>query len=348
MNAAVFYEPGGPEKIQLGEVPNPQVAHDQVLIQVKACSLNHFDLLVLREADPDNFTFPFWGGADITGVVAEVGESVFRFKLGDRVVVNPGLYCGQCEHCLAGEESQCNSFGIIGDTVPGGFAEYIAVDVKNLMKLPEQISFEAAAATPLVYQTAWRALITQASIRPSDDVLILGASGGVGSASIQIAKLVGANVIAVTSNTDKISSAKQIGADIVLNRKSGDYWGELAVLTNNRGVDVVVENVGATTWTQSLRSLVKGGRLVTCGRTTGHLAETDIRLIFWNQLRIIGSTMANRKEFTEVMELIFQGKLSPVIDTVFPLEQAKTAYQRLHDGEHFGKIVIRIDNNWRV
>ena len=345
MKAAVFYEPGGPEKIQLGEVPDPQIDHDQVLIKVKACSLNHFDLLVLREADPDNFTFPFWGGADIAGVVAETGDSVYQSKAGDRVVVNPSLYCRQCEHCLTGEESQCNSYGIIGDTVPGGFAEYIAVDETNLMKLPEQISFEEAAATPLVYQTAWRALITQAGIRPNDDVLILGASGGVGSASIQIAKLVGANVIAVTSTTDKISYAKQMGADIVINRKSGDYWGELAALTDNRGVDVVVENVGAATWAQSLRSLVKGGRLVTYGRTTGHLAETDIRLIFWNQLRIIGSTMANRKEFAEVMQLIFQGKLSPVIDTVFPLEKAKTAYQRLHDGEQFGKIVIKIDYN---
>jgi len=344
MKAAVFYEPGGPEKIQLGEVPNPQINQDQVLIKVKACSLNHFDLLVLREADPDNFTFPFWGGADIAGIVAEIGESVDQFKLGDRVVVNPGLSCGQCEHCLNGEESQCNSYGIIGDTIPGGFAELIAVNETNLLKLPDQLSFEEAAATPLVYQTAWRALMTQGSLRPGEDLLILGASGGVGSASIQIAKLAGANVIAVTSNPDKMAYAKKLGADIVLNRTSGDYWGELAGLTGNRGVDLVLENVGAATWTQSLRSLVKGGRLVTCGRTTGNLAETDIKLIFWNQLRIIGTTMANRKEFSEVMQLIFQEKLNPVIDTVFPLEQAQSAYQRLHDGEQFGKIVIRIDD----
>jgi NADPH:quinone reductase-like Zn-dependent oxidoreductase len=345
MKAAVFYEPGGPEKIQLGEVPNPQIGQGQVLIQVKACSLNHFDLLVLREANPDNYTFPFWGGADITGVVAEIGESVNQFKLGDRVIVNPGLSCGQCEHCLNGEESQCNSYGIIGDTIPGGFADFIAVDETNLLKLPTQLSFEEAAATPLVFQTAWRALMSQGSLRPGEDVLILGASGGVGSASIQIAKLAGANVIAVTSNTDKMSYAKKLGADIVLNRKSGDYWGELAALTNNRGVDLVLENIGAATWAQSLKSLVKGGRLVTFGRTTGNLAETDIKLIFWNQLRIIGSTMANRKEFSEVMQLIFQGKLNPVIDTVFPLEQAQSAYQRLHDGEQFGKIVIKIDEN---
>jgi len=345
VKAALFYEPGGPDKIQIGEVPNPQIDHDQVLIQVKACSLNHFDLLVLREADPDNFTFPFWGGADIAGVVAEVGGSVSQFKSGDRVVVNPSLYCGECEHCLAGEESQCNNYGIIGDTVPGGFAEYIAVHPANVLKLPDKITFESAAAAPVVFQTAWRALITQAGITSSDDVLILGASGGVGSASIQIAKLVGARVIAVTSTQDKISFAKQMGADIVLDRKSGNYWEELRALTNNRGVDVVLENIGAETWAQSLKSLVKGGRLVTYGRTTGHLAETDIKLIFWNQLQIIGSTMANQKEFSEVMQLIFQGRLTPVIDSIFLLEQAQIAYQRLQDGEQFGKIIIEIGQN---
>lgn len=345
MKAALFYEPGGSEKIQIGEVPNPQIDHDQVLIQVKACSLNHFDLLVLREADPDNFNFPFWGGADIAGIVAEVGESVSQFKVGDRVVVNPSLYCGECEHCLAGEESQCNSYGIIGDTVPGGFAEYISVNPANIMVLPEQMTFEGAAAAPLVFQTAWRALITKAKITSNDDVLILGASGGVGSASIQIAKLVGAKVIAVTSTKEKISFAKKMGADIVLDRTLGNYWEELKALTNNRGVDVVVENIGAATWAQSLKSLVKGGRLVTYGRTTGHLAETDIKLIFWNQLQIVGSTMANRKEFIEVMQLIFQGKLNPVIDSVYPLEEAKTAYQRLHDGEQFGKIIIKIEHD---
>ena len=341
MKAALFYEPGGPDKIQIGEVPNPQIDHDQVLIQVKACSLNHFDLLVLREADPDSFTFPFWGGADIAGVVAEVGESVSQFKSGDRVVVNPSLYCGECEHCLAGEESQCNNYGIIGDTVPGGFAEYIAVHPANVLKLPDKITFESAAAAPVVFQTAWRALITQAEITSSDDVLILGASGGVGSASIQIAKLVGARVIAVTSTQDKISHAKQMGADIVLDRKSGNYWEELRALTNNRGVDAVLENIGAETWAQSLKSLVKGGRLITYGRTTGHLAETDIKLIFWKQLQITGSTMANQKEFSEVMQLIFQGRLTPVIDSIFLLEEAQMAYKRLLDGEQFGKIIIK-------
>ena len=222
-------------------------------------------------------------------------------------------------------------------------AEYIAVDVKNVMILPEALSFEAAAAAPLVYQTAWRALMSQAQIRAGEDVLILGASGGVGSASIQIAKLAGANVIAVTSSAEKEARAKQMGADHVLNRHNGDYWAKLAALTNNRGVDVVVENVGAATWAESLKSLVKGGRLVTYGRTTGSIAETDIRLIFWHHLRIIGSTMANRREFAQVMQLIFKGKLKPVVDSVYPLHQAGRAYQHLLDGDQFGKVVINME-----
>ena len=345
MKAAVFYEPGGPEKIQVSDVPDPQVAPNQILVKVKACALNHFDLLVLREADLETFSFPFWGGADISGIVAEVGKSVSQFRTRDRVVINPGLFCGKCEHCLAGEESLCESYGIIGDSVPGGFAEYIAVNEENVLKLPDGIPFEEAAAMPLVFQTAWRALRTRASLQPGENVLILGASGGVGSAAIQIAKLAGAKVFAVTSTSEKGSSAIELGADQILDRNSGDIWKELAELTHQRGVDVVLENVGAATWDRSLRSLVRGGRLVTVGRTTGALAETDIKLIFWNQLQVIGSTMANQKEFSDVMALFFQGELKPVIDSVIPLEQAGEAYQRLESGEHFGKIIIKVDDD---
>jgi len=345
MKAAVFFEPGGPENIQVTKVPDPQVDPGQVLVKVKACALNYFDLLVLREADPDTVSFPFWGGADISGIVTEAGKSVSRFKNGDRVVINPGLFCGKCEHCLSGEESLCESYGIIGDTVPGGFAEYIAVNEENLLRLPDGVSYEEAAAFPVVYQTAWRALMTRGALQPGEDVLILGASGGVGSAAIQIAKLAGARVFAVTSTPEKGSFVKELGADHVLNRNSGGIWKELAGLTNQRGVDVVLENVGAATWNQSLRSLVRGGRLVTVGRTTGALAETDIKLIFWNQLQVIGSTMANQKEFSEVMSRFFQGELEPVIDSVFPLDQAREAYQRLEAGEHFGKIIIQVDDD---
>ena len=262
MKAAVFYKPGGPEQIQIVEVPGPEVDQHQVLIKVKACALNHFDLLVLREADPETTQFPFWGGADIAGVVAEVGSSVKNFKLGERVTMNPSLYCGECEFCIGGQESQCNDYGIVGDSVPGGMAEYIVVDAKDVMMLPDTLSFEAAAA---------------------------------------------------------------------------------ATFTSNRGVDVVVENIGAATWAESLKSLVKGDRLVTYGRTSGSIAEADIRLIFWHHLRIIGSTMANRREFAEVMKLIFEGRLLPVVDSVYPLSQADKAYQHLLDGNQFGKVVISME-----
>lgn len=342
MKAAGFSENGGPEKIQIFDVPQPTAAAGQVLVNVKACGLNYFDLLVLKEDDLSNLPTPFWGGADIAGVVAEVGDGVDGFKPGDRVLVNPSLFCGTCEYCIAGEESLCVDYGIIGDSVPGGFAEYIAVSSNNLLHLPESISFEDAAAVPLVFQTAWRAVVSKAKVRPGEDVLILGASGGVGTASIQIAKLAGGRVFAVTSTEEKMIQAKKMGADFALNRNDADYWEQLKQLTNQRGVDVVIENVGAATWANSISSLAKGGRLVTYGRTTGSLAETDIRTVFWHQLQIIGTTMANRSEFNEVMQLVFQGKLQPVVDKVFSLEDTQKAYQRLLDGKHFGKVIVRL------
>jgi NADPH:quinone reductase-like Zn-dependent oxidoreductase len=344
MKAAVFYECGSPEKIQIREVPQPKAQSDEVLVKVKACGLNYFDLLVLRGPAEEKAIFPFWGGADIAGIIAEVGKDVDQSRIGERVIVNPSLYCGRCEHCISGEESLCVQYGIIGDTVPGGFAEFVAVKEISIVTLPDKISFEEGAAVPLVFQTAWRALITQANIRPGEDVLILGASGGVGSASIQVAKLAGARVFAITSNSEKMAKVQKLGADFVLNRAGGDYWAELSQLTNGRGVDVVIENVGASTWKQSLSSLAKGGRLVSYARTTGSLGETDIKQLFWNQLRIIGTTMANRREFAAVIHLVFQGKLKPVIDQVFPLEQARFAYERLYAGNQFGKIIITMND----
>ncbi|MEN8172952.1 MAG: zinc-binding dehydrogenase [Chloroflexota bacterium] len=344
MKAAVFFEHGGPDNIQITDVPKPQIDSRQALVNVKACGLNYFDLQVLHGWTTLNGDFPFWGGGDISGVVAEVGDDIASFKLGDRVIIFPGLFCGRCEYCIAGEESLCVNYGIVGDTIPGGCAEFIAVNESNLMHLPEDMSFEEAAAVPLVFQTAWRALVTQAQIRAGEDVLILGASGGVATAAIQIAKLAGARVFAVTSTHQKVQQAQALGADICLNRIDDDYWATIMEHTNHRGVDIVLESVGAATWENSLKSLAKGGRLVTIGRTTGNIGKTDIGLVFWHQLHIIGSTMANRKEFSEVMQLVFQHKLRPVIDTVFPLEQAHLAYQRLDEGEQFGKVIIKISN----
>jgi NADPH:quinone reductase-like Zn-dependent oxidoreductase len=344
MKAAVFYEHGGPDKIQVADVPRPQIGSKQALVNVKACGLNYFDLQVLHGWTALEGSFPFWGGADIAGVIAEVGKDLENFKPGDKVIVNPGLFCGRCEYCTAGEQSLCVNYGIIGDTIPGGCAEFIAVDESNLMLLPNELSFEEAAAIPLVFQTAWRALVTKAQLRAGEDILILGASGGVATAAVQIAKLAGARVLAVTSTAQKVQQVQKLGADLCLNRNEGDYWSTIAASTNHRGVDVVLDSIGETTWEHSLKSLAKGGRLITIGRTTGNIGKTNLKLVFWNQLQIIGSTMANRKEFSDVMQLVFQHRLRPVIDSVFPLEEAHLAYQRLDTGEPFGKVIITISD----
>lgn len=341
MKAAVFYECGGPEKIQVVDLPRPKVKPGEVLIQIKAAALNHHDLWMLRGPADSSYSFPYCGGSDLSGVIAEVGENVNWLKVGERVLVNPNLGCGTCIRCLAGEENYCPDYDILA----GGFAEYIAVSAKKVLAIPGDLSYVQAAAAPLVFQTAWHALITEAQIRPGEDVLILGASGGVSSAAIQIAKLAGARVIATTSNEEKMKQARQLGADHVLNRNEGDYWTEIRKWTNQRGVDVVVENVGAATWVQSMRSLVKGGRLISYSRTTGKVGETNISLLFWNQLKILGSTMSSNQEFFEVMQLVFQHKLQPVVDSVYPLEDAQAAHAHLDKGEQFGKVVIQISEN---
>lgn len=341
MKAAGFRETGGPEKIELLDVPEPAMGPSDVLIRVEAAALNHFDLLVLAGPLPEDAPRPFWGGADVAGVVSAVGREVASFAPGDRVVVNPSLFCGRCEHCVAGQESLCDDYGILGDTRPGGFAELVAVDERNVLHLPEDVSFERAAAAPLVFQTAWRALVTRARLRPGEDVLILGASGGVGTAAISIAKLLGARVFAMTKG-DKAERVRELGADVVLDRTRGDAWEALARETAGRGVDVVVESVGAPTWGQSLKSLVKGGRLVTYGRTAGRMAETDVWLVFWHQLEILGSTMASRSELDRVMRLVFRGELTPLIDRVYPLEKARAAYERLAAARQIGKVLLRL------
>jgi NADPH:quinone reductase-like Zn-dependent oxidoreductase len=342
MKAMVYDACGGPEKIHPAEVPKPGVGRDDVLVQVRACALNHMDLFVRRGPAGNEKKFPFWGLADVAGVVAEVGGGVDSRKAGERVIVNPSLSCGACEYCLAGEDSLCVDFKILGDEVPGGAAEYVAVPARNVLPLPDDFPFEEAAAVPLVFQTAWRALVTQARLRPGEDVLILGASGGVASAAIQIARLSGARVLAVTSSAAKVTRTRELGADLVINRKEVDFAREALRLTNGRGVDVVVENVGTPTWKQSLLCLARGGRLVTYGRTAGLIGETNIRDLFIKQTRIIGSTMSSRREFAEVTRLVFQRRLRPVIDTVMPLEELRAAHERLEAGEQFGKIVLRV------
>lgn len=342
MKALAFTEFGGPEKLALQDVPTPAIGPGEVLVRVRACALNHLDLFV-REGIPALRTpLPFWTGCDIAGDVAEIGAGVDGVKAGDRVCVNPNLTCGRCEYCIQGEDSQCVRYGIVGEHVPGGLAEYVKVRGDNVLALPDAVSYEDAASFILTNMTAWRMVVTQGQARAGQDVLILGVGGGVSSTAVQIAKLCGARVIATSSSDDKLARARALGADVGINYTREDWARRVFELTGRRGVDLVIENVGRTTWESSLRSLRKGGRLVTCGATSGPIAETDIRIVFWKQVHIIGSTMANRREFNEVMALFFAGRLRPIVDTVMPLAEGAEAQRRLAEGRQFGKIVLRV------
>ena len=342
MKALAFNNFGGPENLKLQDVPDPTIGPDEVLVRVRACALNHLDLFV-REGIPALKTpLPFWTGCDIAGDVAEVGAAVKHVKVGDRVAVNPNLTCGRCEFCIQGQDSLCVRYGILGEHVPGGMAELVRVHGANVLPIPAHVSYEDAASFILVNMTAWRMVVTQGQIRPGQDVLILGVGGGVSSTAVQIAKLAGARVIVTSSSDDKLARARDLGADIGINYTKEDWAKVVFDKTGRRGVDLVIENVGAATWKQSIRSVKKGGRLVTCGATTGPIGETDIRIVFWNQISIIGSTMGTRKDFNDVMGLLFDGRLKPLVDEIVPLAEGAAAQQRLAEGKQFGKIVLRV------
>jgi len=341
MKALAFNEFGGPEKLRLQDVPDPKAAPGEVLVRVRACALNHLDIFV-REGIPALKTpLPFWTGCDIAGDVAEVGPDVTGLRVGDRVCVNPNLTCGRCEFCIQGEDSLCVRYGIVGEHLPGGLAELVAVSAENVLPLPAHVSYEHAASFILTNMTAWRMVVTQARVRPGEDVLILGVGGGVSSTAVQIAKLCGARVIVTSSSDQKLERARALGADVGINYKTNPQWAKAVFdATDKRGADVVIENVGAATWKDSIRALKGGGRLVTCGATSGPVGETLIPLVFWKQVHIIGSTMASRKEFNDVMRLFFQGRLKAIIDEVVPLKDGAAAQARLAEGKQFGKIVL--------
>jgi NADPH:quinone reductase-like Zn-dependent oxidoreductase len=341
MKALTFHEFGGPDKLRYEDVPDPKIKPNEVLVRVRACALNHLDLFV-REGIPALKTpLPFWTGCDIAGEIAEVGADVPAVKVGTRVAVNPNLTCGRCEFCAQGEDSLCVRYGILGEHVPGGLAEYVAVRGDNVLPLPTAISFEAAASFVLTNMTAWRMVVTQGQVRPGQDVLVIGVGGGVSSTAVQIARLCGARVIVTSSDDAKLEKAKALGAEVGINYKTHPEWAKLVFeATGKRGVDVVIENVGAATWKDSIRSLKGGGRLVTCGSTSGPIGETLIPLLFWKQAHLIGSTMANRKEFHDVMGQFFAGRLRAIIDEVVPLKDGAAAQQRLAEGKQFGKIVL--------
>ncbi len=345
MKASLFHEHGGPEVLEYAEFPTPSPSSNQILVEIKAVALNHLDLFVRRGIPGMNLEMPHILGSDISGIIKEVGDSVEAdMEKGQKVIIDPGLSCGNCEFCRIGQHSLCPSYQIIGEHIRGGYAEYIAVDSENVIPIPKDsgLDFAESAATPLTFMTAWRLLVTKGQIKPGDDVLIIGIGGGVATAALQIAKVAGARVIVTSSSSTKLERARLLGADVLINHNSApEYHKEIYAATNGRGVDIVLDSVGQATWERSLKSLRKGGRLVTPGATSGPIATTNVNLVFWKQLEILGSTMASRGELREVLKLVWAKRVHPVVDRIFPLSEASDAHRFLESAEQFGKVVLR-------
>jgi NADPH:quinone reductase-like Zn-dependent oxidoreductase len=340
MRAAFFRAHGGPEVLEIGEAPEPVVATGTVVVGVRAVALNHLDLWVRRGIPGLELDLPHIGGSDVSGVIEEVGPAVEGWAVGDRVAVNPSLWCGSCSFCDAGEESLCTSYQILGEHVAGGTADRVRVPSANLFRIPDSLEFEVAAAAPLVYQTAWRAVRSRAQLSAGETLLVTGGSGGVSTAAIQIGKHLGARVIVLTSGPENVQRCGALGADSVVDRLQTDLVPAIRELTDGAGVDVIVDSVGEALWNDCMRSLRPGGRIVTYGATTGAHAEIDIRHVFWKQLQVIGSTMSSRNEFEEVMRFVANGEFEPAIDSVVPLERIRAAHEALEAGDVFGKLVL--------
>ncbi len=338
MKAIYFTQHGGNEVLQYGERPEPSPGPGEVRVELRAAALNHLDIFV-RNGIPD-VPLPQIPGGDGAGVVDAVGEGVTALVPGGRVLLQPGLYCGGCEYCRAGEQSLCVSYRILGEHVAGTFAERIVVPARNAFSIPEGMSFAEAAAFPLAYQTAWRMIVGRAAVRPGETVLVHGVGGGAAGAALEIALLCGARVLATTSGEEKMRQAREAGAELVVDYRTEDVVAAARRHTGKRGVDVVVDTVGEATWTSSLKAVARGGRIVTCGATSGPNPKEEMRLIFWKQITILGSTMANDREFRALLAAVAAGKLRPRIDSVLPLSQAAAAYSLMESGKQHGKIVL--------
>ena len=341
MKALYFNEHGGPEVMQYGELPEPLPGPGEARVRVKAVALNHLDLWVRRGGPAfDHLPKPHVGGCDVSGIVESYGPDASGPAVGTRVAIDPGLTAKEDEWTRRGEDSLSPGYSILGEHSTGGAAEYLVVPTQNLLPLPDHVTHEAAAAVSLAGLTAWRMLVHRAGLKSGESLAVVGAGGGVNSIAIQIAKYLGATVFAITSSADKMQQAQDMGADFAINYKTQDWSRAVFVATGKRGVDVVVDNVGQATWMQSIRALARGGRLVTVGNTSGHEATIDVRYVWAKQISLIGSTMGSHQDYRDLMQLVFDGALKPVIDRVMPLSQGRTAHEILERGEQFGKIVL--------
>ncbi|MBI3933256.1 MAG: zinc-binding dehydrogenase [Acidobacteria bacterium] len=337
MKAIRIHGHGGVEQLRLDELQRPHPGPRQVLVQVKAAALNHLDLWV-RQGLP-GVSLPIILGSDAAGIVEEVGRGITQYRAGDKVLAQPGHGCGRCEQCLCGRENYCASYRIVGEHVNGVQAEYVVLDEDKMLRMPSRLSFEEGAALPLVFMTAWEMLVNKGGVGPTDTVLVIAASSGVGSAAVQIAKAHGSQVIA-TAGTKKLERARQLGADFVLDHYQQDVPKEVRKLTGGHGADIVVDHVGQATFQTSLRSLAKGGKLIFCGATKGCDVSLDLRFPFILQQSILGSTMGLRGDLLKVMQLVEAGKLGPVVDQVFPFTEVAQAHEYLESGQQFGKVVL--------
>jgi NADPH:quinone reductase-like Zn-dependent oxidoreductase len=340
MKAVRIHEFGGPEVLRYEDAPDPKLRKDQVLVRVKACAMNHLDVWV-RKGLP-GVSLPHILGSDVAGEIVEVGEYVNGCETGQRVLLAPMHFCNHCAKCMAGLQNQCPEFSVLGNRVDGGNCELVAVPPEIVIPIPDTLDFNQAASVPLVFVTAWHMLVGRAAIRPGQTVLVLGAGSGVGIAAIQVAKLFHARVITTAGNEEKLERARRLGADHGINHYKQKISEEVRTLTNKEGVDIVVEHVGEATWEHSVKCLKPGGILVTCGATTGAKAGIDLRFLYSRQLTLLGSYMGTMGELSAVLGHVFAGRLKPVLDRTFPLEDIRAAHEYLEKSQMFGKIVLNL------
>jgi NADPH:quinone reductase-like Zn-dependent oxidoreductase len=333
---------GGPEQLQLTEIPRPAPGPGQILVEMKAVSLNHLDIWVRRGIPGVRYPLPLIPGCDGAGIVAELGAGVDGPAVGTRVALQPGVSCGRCAACLGGEDNLCRDYGILGETCDGTNAEFVSVPAANVMRIADSLPFEAAAAVPLVFLTAWHMAVARAQIRPGETVLVHAGASGVGSAAIQIARLLQARVLTTVGNAAKAGRVRELGADEVILYRDTDFGAEVRKLTDKRGVDVILDHVGLDTWEANLRCLARGGRLVVCGATSGHEVPTNLRMLFFKNLSLLGSTMGSKAELLRALRLVEQGRLKPVVDRVLPIAEIATGHTLLESRVAVGKVVLTL------
>lgn len=344
MKAVVIYKHGEPEVLEMTELSTPQPGPGEVLVRVQACALNHLDLWVRRGIPSLKLSYPHILGSDVAGIIHEVGDGV-SLEVGQKALISPGLSCGKCKECLSGRDNLCRYYGILGEHLNGGYAEFVKVPMQNILPYPEPLSFEEAACLPLVFLTGWQMVFRKAKVKAGEWVLVMAAGSGVSTAIIQLLKLSGTIVIAAAGSEDKLNRARELGADFTINYRQTDYLEEVKRITHRRGVDVVFDHTGAENWNKSLACLTWGGRFVTCGATSGYSVPLDLRHVYYRQLSILGSTMGSKGDLFHIVQLAMDRKIKPVLYRILPLKEAAEAHRILENREVIGKVVLKISDS---